>query len=116
VNHPTVALDPDTEIDVAPAGLFDALEEATAPRFVEELPQAAVADMAAYAADGDARHPGAPLRRRRAHDPVFVPDPEAPDVDNVHAIGPRSAGVGLPVGAVALGMGLLGALIRRRSR
>ncbi|MBX2801970.1 MAG: DUF2330 domain-containing protein [Myxococcales bacterium] len=50
-------IDPETEVDVAPAGLFDALEEATAPRFVRPAP-AAEAQIAAGSAGCGCGGPG----------------------------------------------------------
>jgi len=45
----TVALDPETQITVAPAGLFDELEAITAPRFVQDSDLYAESDAAMFA-------------------------------------------------------------------
>lgn len=77
-----MALDPQTEIDIAPAGLFDDLEAATAPRF--EDPSAGAADVAYIGAGCSCYGPWEP----GFWGADFAPDTSGVDVVGEAVVGP----------------------------
>jgi len=89
----TVEIDPETQITVAPAGLFDELEDLTAPRFIEEsdLSSAdmAVADMEMGGADCGCRGVNLFGTEMYSYDYDYtLPDTSGVDVVGAAVVGP----------------------------